>query len=119
DVEDVVPAAGREAPDVAGEAADHLVTDRDPRRVRLAVPLPRRQPPAPEAPPPRVARDRVVTRLHDEGDDRLLGPAADAEVARRLHRVAGHGPQPRGDAGATTAIGQRRAEEAHHVAAVA
>ena len=117
DVKDVVPPTGGEPSDTTSDAPYGVVADRDPPRVRFAVARARRQPPA-ERTLPHIAADRVVVRLHDEGDDRLFRPAVHAQVARHHHGMAGdlEGPAERPD---PPAIGEGGGQQPHRVVALA
>ena len=118
DVEHVVPAATGEAVDALRHPPYRVVPGRDPRGVRLAVPLLRREL-APEQTTFRVARDRVVSRLHHEGDDRLLGPALHAHVARELYRMARDLFHPGEEPHTLPTVCERRRQQAHRIAPLA
>ena len=114
DVEQVAPSCRPGRRRSPRRAAGHLVAAGIQVGVRLAVALLAVSSPSPNAVRLAVRGQRVVERLHDQRDDRPLGPARRLD-SERTRSASGGGPaapsqaSQRGDASA--AVGQQRRQQ--------
>ena len=104
---------------VVGHPPHSVVGRRKPGRVRVSLPLPRRHGPAPEPAPLAEDRQRVVDRLHAQGDDSPLRPATHIEQFHEGARLTCHRLRPGLPAGHTgLLIGEQGPEQTHRVRAL-